>query len=463
MSANSRNRSVSDPPREVDWLLFNADWLITCDSSMQRYRRGAVAIDRDSLAGVGNTDELKSVFRGKREIDLSGHILMPGLINTHTHAAMTLFRGLADDMRLHEWLEKVIFPTEAAFIRPDTVYAGTLLAVLEMLKGGTTTFCDGYFFEDSAVRAARTGGMRAVMGQGILDFPTPDQPDPGRARERAEAFLSSFDTFTGRVRPSLFCHAAYTCGPETLKWVKRLCRENAILFQTHLAETSAEVDEVQRRYGLTPAAHMESLGLLDELTLCAHGTWLSSDEIKALSRHGASVSHCPESNMKLAAGIAPVPALIAEGVRVGLGTDGCASNNNLDLFSEMNMAAKLNKVFERNPLACPAPVALSMATSMGAAALGLAHMTGSLEVGKKADLIALDIDQPHLSPMYDPVSHIVYSARRSDVRHVWVDGEQLIKAGDALTIDEANVLAEAGRLGALIARAAGQPGGLLTH
>lgn len=453
MSENSPNRSPADAPREVDWLLFNADWLVTCDLDMHRHRRGAVAIDHGTLTGVGSTDDIRRAFRGRKEIDLSGHILMPGLINTHTHAAMSLFRGLADDMRLQEWLEKVIFPTEAAFVKSDTVYTGTLLAVLEMLKGGTTTFCDGYFHEAAAARAARAGGIRAVMGQGIVDFPTPDQPDPGRARETADAFLSSFGSFAGRVRPSLFCHAAYTCSPATLQWVKQLCRENTILFQTHLAETSAETEEISRRYGARPAGHLEALGLLDELTLCAHGIWLSAAEIKVLSTLGTSVSHCPESNMKLASGIAPISRLIAEGVRVGLGTDGCASNNDLDLFSEMNTAAKLHKVFERDPLACPAPVALSMATLWGAAALGLAHLTGSLEVGKKADLIAVDINQPHLAPLYDPISHIVYSARRSDVRHVWVDGEQVVEEGTVLSINEAEVLAEANRLGTFIREA----------
>lgn len=453
MSGNAPKKAASDSPREVDWLLCNADWLITCDSKMSRYRRGAVAIDNDILAAAGDTEGLRAMFRARREIDLSGHILMPGLINAHTHAAMTLFRGIADDVRLQEWLEKVIFPAEAAFIRSDTVYTGTLLAVLEMLKGGTTTFCDGYFHEKSAARAARESGIRAVLGQGVLDFPTPDQPDPSRAMETAAAFLSSFENSTARVRPSLFCHAAYSCSPETLTAVKKLCRKNGILFQTHLAETSTEAAEIQKRYGTSPAGHMESLGILDELTLCAHGVWLSPEDIGKLARHGSSVAHCPESNMKLASGVAPLTALNAWGIKIGLGTDGCASNNDLDLFSEMRMAALLHKVVQSDPLACPASMALSMATSMGAAVLGLADITGSLEAGKKADLIAIDINQPHLAPIFDPVSHIVYSARKSDVSYVWVDGTLLVENGNALTINENEVLAEANRLGSLIAHA----------
>ncbi|MFZ2444781.1 MAG: amidohydrolase [Syntrophobacteraceae bacterium] len=453
MSGNSLEKRADRPqPLEVDWLLFNADWLITCAPGIKSRRGGAVAVRGDRIVAAGDSDKIRTVFRGRSELDLSGHILMPGLVNTHTHAAMSLFRGLADDLPLQKWLEEAVFPAEAAFINPDTVYTGTLLSAVEMLKGGTTTFCDGYFFEESAARAARESGMRAVMGQGILDFPTPDQPDPARARERAEAFLASFPDFAGRVRPSLFCHAPYTCSPETLEWVKKMCRDAGVLFQTHLSETAGEVEEIVRRYGRRPALHLESLGILDELTLCAHGIWLSQDEIDALAGSGASISHCPESAMKLASGTAPLPALIAAGVKVGLGTDGCASNNDLDLFAEMDTAAKLHKVFENDPLACPAERALRMATAGAAAALGLGAETGSIELGKKADIIAIDCNQPHLLPMYDPVSHVVYSARRSDVRFVWVDGAQVVAGGVVLTADEAAVIAEANRVGREIAR-----------
>ena len=447
MSVNSPKKPEHEPVREVDWLLYNADWLVACDPAMSRLRSGAVAIEGDRLAAAGPSVELRNLYRGRRELDLSGYLLMPGLINTHTHAAMSLFRGAGDDLPLNRWLEEIIFPLETALINPDSVYLGTLLSTVEMLKSGTTCFCDGYFFEESAARAALDSGIRAVMGQGILEFPTPDLPDPANFQSRAEAFLSNFPGRSGRISPSLFCHAPYTCGPAMLTRVKELCRSHKILFQTHLSETAGEVGEITRRYGRRPGMHLDALGVLDELTLCAHGIWLSKDEILSIAKSGASVSHCPESAMKLGSGIAPIPDMISSGVTVGLGTDGCASNNDLDLFSEMGFAAKIHKVFRKDPLACPAEQALWMATLGGASALGLGNETGSIEPGKKADLIALSLNQPHLMPIYDPVSHIVYAARGSDVRFVWVDGRQVIEDGRLLTADEADVMSEAKRMG----------------
>lgn len=440
------------PARQIDWLLYNADWVVTCDSRMSRFCSGAVAVEKDRIVAVGPSAVLRDAFRGRSEIDLGGCLLMPGLVNAHTHAAMSLFRGLADDLPLREWLFDVIFPMEAAFVTPDTVYLGTLLAALEMLKGGTTTFCDGYFFEESAARAAFESGIRAVLGQGILDFPAPDQPDPARFRQRAEAYLASFPTLTGRVRPSLFCHTPSTCAPETLAWVKGLCRENGLLFQTHLSETAGEAEQVEGRFGKRPVHYLMELGVLDNLSLCAHAIWLSEDEIRALAESGAAVANCPESNMKLASGVAPVPALVSAGARVGIGTDGCASNNDLDLFSEMDKAAKLHKVFCLDPLCSPAAQVLASATSGGASAIGLGEETGSLEPGKKADIIAIDLDRPHLVPLYEPVSHLVYSARRSDVKHVWIDGKRLVADGAPLSLNEPDVLAEAGKAGIMISR-----------
>jgi 5-methylthioadenosine/S-adenosylhomocysteine deaminase len=417
---------------------------------MSRLRSGAVAIDGNRITAVGPSDELRNIFRGCREVDLSGCLLLPGLINTHAHAAMSLFRGAGDDLPLKRWLEEVIFPLENAFVNSDSVYLGTLLSAVEMLKSGTTTFCDGYFFEEAAARAAVQSGLRAVMGQGILDFPAPDLKDPANFKARAETFLSNFPGHTDRVRPSLFCHSPYTCAPETLKLTKDLCRAHKILFQTHLSETAGEVDEIVKRYGQRPGIHLDSLGVLDESTLCAHGIWLSEDEIMAMAKSRASISHCPESAMKLASGLAPIPDMISSGVNVSLGTDGCASNNDLDLFSEMGFAARVHKVFRNDPLACPAEQALRMATLAGASALGLEDEIGSIEPGKKADLIALSLDQPHLTPMYDPVSHIVYAARGSDVRFVWVDGRQVVKDRRVLTVDETEVLLEAKKMGSEI-------------
>lgn len=450
MSEALRNSSVPEPPgalpEEVDWLLLDAEWIVTCDAAMTCIPSGAVAIDGDTLVGIGPSDQIRAQFRGRREMRLKDHLILPGLINTHTHAAMTCFRGLGDDLPLHRWLYEVIFPAEAAHVNPDLVYWGTLLACVEMLQSGTTTFCDGYFYEEEAARASSDAGIRAVLGQGILDFPSPDQTDPSRARERAEAFLNHFPTDGNRIRPALFCHAPYTCGPETLRWVKDLCRKHGLLFQIHLSETVSEVEELTRIHGERPVKYLDRLGILDDRTLCAHGVWLEPEEIDLLALRGTGVSHNVESNMKLASGVAPVPRLLAAGVPVGLGTDGCAGNNNLDLFSEMDKVAKVHKVFGGNPTLCPASQVLGMATRQGARLLGRQDDIGSLEVGKKADIVAIDLNQPHLTPLYDPVSHLVYAVKGSDVRHVWVQGQWVVNAGEVRSTDVQRVMREVERI-----------------
>jgi 5-methylthioadenosine/S-adenosylhomocysteine deaminase len=439
------DESQNMPPREVDLLLTNISWLVTCNEEMQCVRSGTLAIDGSDLVAVGLSDEVQQQFRGRSQMDLSGFLVLPGLINTHTHAAMSCFRGLADDLPLLRWLHEVIFPAEAAMVNPEMVYWGTLLSCVEMLKNGITTFCDGYFFEEAAAHAALDSGMRAILGQGVLDFPTPDQPDPSRSRERVDAFLQSFPE-DDRVRPSIFCHTPCTCSPATLQWAKGLARERGILFQTHLSETAAEVIQIVQEFGERPAFYLDRLGVLDAHTLCAHAVWLEPNEIELLAARQARISHNAESNMKLASGVAPIPRMLAAGVRIGLGTDGCASNNNLDLFTEMDRVAKLHKVIHRDPVVCPAPQVLGMATRDGAAALGWEDQIGSLEVGKKADLIAIDLNQPHLTPLYDPISHLVYAVKGSDVRHVWISGEMVVRGGKVLKIGEAEVIASVNAL-----------------
>ena len=430
MSEGSRKPSKPEahgrPRRRVRWLLGGADWMAVCDEGMRCVRRASIAVDGDTIVAAGPSDEVEALFQGECEIDLTGHLLMPGLVNAHAHAAMSCFRGLADDLPLARWLNEIIFPAEAAAVNPAMVYWGTLLSCVEMLLGGTTTFCDGYFFEEAAARAARDAGIRAVLGQGFLDFPTPDQPEPSRRRERAEAFLESFPKGTGRLHPSVFCHAAYTCGAETLLWAREFARKHGLLFQMHLAETAFEADEFRRNHGVSTTAYLDGLGLLDERTLLAHCIWLDPREIDLIARRGAGVSHNPQSNMKLASGVAPLQEFFAAGIPVGLGTDGCASNNDLDLFSEMDAAAKLQKVMRKDPEACPAGAALAMATRGGAAALGLGREIGTLEAGRKADIVAVDLNAPHLTPLYDPVSHLVYAVKPGDVRHVWVAGEAVV-------------------------------------
>ncbi|MCE5244250.1 MAG: amidohydrolase [Syntrophobacteraceae bacterium] len=436
----------------MDWVFRRVSWLVTCDDTMRCIPDGALAVDGGTLAAVGTTEEILQRFRGRRDTDLSGYLVLPGLVNAHVHGAMSCFRGLGDDLPLMQWLTEVIFPAEAAHANPDMVYWGTLLSIVEMLKNGVTTFCDGYFHEEDAARAARDSGIRAVLGQGIVDFPAPGIPDPGRARERAEAFLEAFPAGVPTLRPSLFCHAPYTCSAETMRWVKDLCRERGILFQIHLSETAGEVEELTARHGMSPAFLLDRLGILDPGTLCAHANWLDTSEIALLARRGAGVAHNPESNMKLAAGVAPVPEMLAAGVNVGLGTDGCASNNDLDLFGEMDRAAKLHKAFRRDPVVCPARRVLWMATRGGAKAVGWADGIGSLEAGKKADFAAIDLKQPHLTPLYDPVSHLVYAVKGSDVRHVWIEGRQTVCDGKVQGLEEEAVMKEVRRIAASIRR-----------
>lgn len=440
--------SQHEPPTEVDCLLTDIDWIVTCNQSMQCIERGAIAIDGERMVEVGPSDRVRASHRGRKEISLRGCMVLPGLVNTHTHAAMSCLRGLGDDLPLQRWLHEVIFPAEARHVDPEFVYWGTLLAAAEMLLNGVTTFCDGYFYEESATRAVKEAGAKAILGQGILDFPSPDLPDPQHAKERAQEFLQSFPKDESRLRPSLFCHAPYTCGPETLAWVKTLCREHGVIFQIHLSETAAEVEQITKTYNDKPVFYLDRLNLLDSSTVCAHAVWLQPDEIELLASRQVGIAHNAESNMKLASGVAPLPAMIESGIKLGLGTDSCASNNDLDMFSEMDKVAKLHKVFQRSPVVCAAPEVLSLATRGGAAVLGWDEETGSLEAGKKADLIAIDLRQPHLTPLYDPISQLVYAAKGSDVRHVWVDGRMVVADRQVKTLD----VAEAMRRVGLIAR-----------
>ncbi len=453
MCATSPRLSTPDgfpaQPRNVD-LILTKGWVVTCDPHHTTIQDGALAIDEGVIMAIGTMAEISESFLGRRVVDLADHLILPGLINAHTHAAMTCFRGLADDLPLQQWLHQVIFPAEGMHVNPELVTHGTLLAAVEMLSNGITTVCDGYFFEEYAARALQQSGMRAVLGQGILDFPTPDQSDPTRMRERADEFLDRFPSSQERLRPSLFCHAPYTCSADTLQWVKDLCRQRGMLFQIHLSETAAEVQEVQQRYGERPALFLRRLEILDEATLCAHGVWLDTDEIQCLAEHHTALVHTPESNMKLASGIAPLPAMLTADIRVGLGTDGCASNNDLDLFAEMGMAARCHKAFSGDPVVGSAREVLHMATLNGARALGWASEIGSLEVGKQADIIAIDLRQPHLTPLYDPISHLVYTASGGDVTHVWVAGQEVVVRGEVVTVDTGAVMSEVRRLAAAI-------------
>jgi 5-methylthioadenosine/S-adenosylhomocysteine deaminase len=376
----------------------------------------------------------------RKIMDAQGGAVLPGLINVHTHAAMTLFRGLADDLPLKTWLEEIIFPAESRFVNPDSVYWGTLLACAEMLLSGTTTCADGYFCLDGVVKAVDRSGMRSILCQGVVDFPAPGIPDPAQNVLEAERFVEKWSGFSSRIKPGIFCHSPYICSPDTIRTVKEICRKKQVSFFIHAAETQEERSLIKTRYGKTPIRHLDNLRVLDDRTVVAHAVHVDSEEIEILAQTGTGVAHCPESNMKLASGIAPVVEMLNRGVLVGLGTDGCASNNDLDLFQEMDTAAKVGKVRYMDPTVMNARTVLRMATIDGARVLDLDKQIGSLEVGKKADVIFLDLNQPHLVPGYDPFSLLVYSARGSDVQAVMVDGRMLMENRKIMTFDPEEVM-----------------------
>jgi len=359
---------------------------------------------------------------------------------------MALFRGLADDLSLKVWLEDYIFPSEGKWANEEFVFWGTLLACAEMIRSGTTTFGDGYFWEEKVAQAAKASGMRALLGAGILDFPPPNSPSPSEALKKIEKFLESY-SHSPLIHPALFPHTAYTCSPDLLLRCRQLADHYGVPLIIHLSETQSEVEEVSKKYGRRPVDHLENLGLLSSSLIACHCVWLTEEEMDLLARRGVRVVHSPESNMKLASGVAPVPELLARGVAVGLGTDGCASNNNLDLFQEMDSAAKLHKVHRLDPTVMPAQVVLEMATLGGAKVLGMEKEIGSLEVGKKADVILVDLNRPHLQPIYNLVSHLVYSATGADVRDVIIDGKLVMENRKLLTLDEEEILERARQWG----------------
>ena len=384
-------------------------------------------------------------------VDCSGCLIMPGLVNCHTHAAMSFLRGLADDLPLDRWLNDYIFPSEAKHAGPDFVYWGTALSAVEMALGGITTFADGYFHMEHAARAAMDVGLRAVIAQGVLDVPAPDAERPGSWRERAGQFLDACPR-NSLVRRALFCHSPYLCGPETFLAAAELSAKYDGLLFSHVAETASEVAEVTRRYGLPPVEHLQGLGILGPSFVAVHAVHVSERERELLAQSDTRVVHCPESNMKLASGAAPVLELLRLGATVGIGTDGPASNNNLDLFEEMRSASLLAKLVNNDPEALSARVVLRMATIDGARVLGMESEIGSLIAGKLADVIVIDLNQPHLTPLHRPISHLVYSARGSDVRDVLVNGKVVVRRGEVTTVDQERMKAKVAEKAREIAR-----------
>jgi len=426
----------------VDWLL-SARWVLPMDASRAIVENGAVAIKGGSIVATGTRAELAKRFTPKQTLHRSDAILLPGLINTHTHAPMSLFRGIADDMRLQEWLEKFIFPAEARNVSPDFVRAGTRLAALEMMLGGTTTFTDMYYFEEVIAEAAKAAGMRGVLGQTIIGFPVADARTPADGLARAEAFIKRFAN-DPLIVPAVAPHALYTNSDETLRGARALANRYKVPFLIHLSETKRENDEILAKRGKSPTAVLEEIGALDGRTLGAHGVWLDDADMAILKRRATGIAHCPSSNMKLASGIAPIMKMLALGVPVGLGPDGPAgSNNDFSMFEEMDLAAKLAKVFTNDPQALSAQKAVEMATIDGARALGMDSTIGSLEAGKRADLIFVRANAAHATPLYNAYSQLVYALKATDVSDVMIDGRWTVRSRIPQTLSPAAVLAEA--------------------
>jgi 5-methylthioadenosine/S-adenosylhomocysteine deaminase len=421
-------------------LIIHNGIIVTVNPDFEIFRSGFVAVKGGRVERVGHHGIEERLPDADVVIDAKEGIVLPGLVNTHTHLPMTLFRGLADDLSLMDWLNNHIFPAEAKHVNPDSVHTGTLLGCAEMLLGGTTTCCDGYFYESKVAEAVEQTGMRAVLAQGVIDFPAPGVPDPAENVNYAAAYTESWMNRNPKIRPSLFCHSPYTCAADTLKRAKAAATQKGVLFQIHVAETRTERDQILKEHGLSPVQYLDRIGVLDANTLLVHAVWVDAADIVTIADRGAKISHTPGSNMKLAVGVAPVPEFLKAGICTGIGTDGSASNNNLDLFQEMNLTAKIHKVHTLDPTVIDARSALEMATINGARAIGLDADIGSIETGKWADMIVVNTRQPHLTPLYNPASHLVYCASGADVRDVIVSGQVVVRDRNLLTLDLEDVL-----------------------
>jgi 5-methylthioadenosine/S-adenosylhomocysteine deaminase len=441
-------------PQNIDLLITNGI-VVTVDAERRVLSPGAVAVRGNTIVAVGTPERLASDYKPAETIDARGGVVMPGLINTHTHAPMVLYRGLGDDNALMDWLQKYIFPAEAKTVSPAFVRTGTDLAALEMIRSGTTTYVDMYYFEEEIARATKRAGLRGVLGQTIIEFPVADAKTPAAALARAEAFIREFQK-DELITPAVAPHAVYTNDAKSLMASRDLARKYNVPLVIHVAETEAEIPMSQERHKARPVAALEALGVFTARVIAAHGVWITPDEIQVFKTHGVGVAHNPESNMKLASGTAPVPQYLDAGVALGLGTDGAASNNNLDMFEAMRQAAFLHKHETRDPRAVSAKVALDLATIGGARVIGREKQLGSLEPGKLADVIVVRMDKPRQTPMYDPISHLVYTTHGDDVDTTIVNGRVLMRAGQVVTLDEGNVLAAARKAAAAV-RAAVQP------
>ncbi len=432
--------------QQVDTLFINA-LVLTMDENFSQFLPGAVAVRGDSIVAVGYEEELKREYAAPETVDCQGKILMPGLINAHTHVPMTLLRGLADDLRLDVWLMGYMMPVEREFVSPEFVRLGTLLACAEQIRSGVTTFNDMYYFEEDVARAAADAGMRAVCGQTVMKFPAPDAASYEDSLQMAREFIQRWKDHP-LIVPAVSPHAPYTCTDEILRATAELAKEFDVPLHTHLAETAFEVENIREEHGIPVIPYVKKQGLFEAKVIAAHCVHIDSGEIRTLQHARAGVAHNPSSNLKLASGFAPVMKMLETGLNVGIGTDGPASNNDLDMFEEVRLAAFIAKAVTNDPTSLPAPWALLMATRLGAKALHIGHLTGSIEAGKRADLIVVDVSPLHNSPSFkraadNAYAQIVYAGKSTDVSDVMVNGKWLMREHRLLTVNEEELLAQA--------------------
>jgi 5-methylthioadenosine/S-adenosylhomocysteine deaminase len=429
--------------KNIDTLFINAI-VLTMDEDYNLYNPGAVAVDGDSIIAVGDAKVLQADYSAHQIVDCGGKVLMPGLVNAHTHVPMTLLRGLADDLRLDVWLMGYMMPVEREFVSPDFVTLGTSLACAEMIRSGVTSFADMYYFEEDIAKATANAGMRAVCSQSVMKFPTPDAHSFEESLEYSRAFIQRWKGHP-LIVPSVAPHAPYTCTPEIFKATAQLAAEFDIPLHTHLAETALEVENMRNEHGMPVIPYVKKQGLFEAKVLAAHCVHIDKGEMRTLMHVGAGVAHNPSSNLKLASGVAPIKQMLETGLNVGIGTDGPASNNDLDMFEEIRLAALLAKGFSNDPTALPARMILSMATRIGARAIHIGHLTGSLEPGKRADLILVDLSPVHNSPRFerDPngvYAQIIYASKASDVTDVMINGRFVMRNKQLLTLDEKGLI-----------------------
>ncbi|MCX5849933.1 MAG: amidohydrolase [Deltaproteobacteria bacterium] len=424
--------------QEVDLIITGAKALLL-DSQNTCLDHASVAINAGDIVAVDHTEKIEKQYRAKKTITAEDSLIMPGFVNCHTHAAMTCFRGIADDLELMDWLNNYIFPAEAKNVNKELAYWGSLLGAAEMIKSGTTTFCDMYIFEDETARAAKAAGIRCLIGEVLFDFPSPNFKTSAEGIAYTKMLIEKWKG-DPLVNIIIEPHALYTCSKPLLKNVKKLAEDYHLPIGLHLLENAAEKKQLEEKFGKSAVSFLKDIGYLDEKLIAFHCVHFSQEDMKLFADNGCKVSHNPASNMKLASGVAPVPEMLEFGITVGLGTDGCASNNNLDMIKEMATAAKLHKVARLDPTVMDARTVVRMATIEGAKALGMGKITGSLEAGKKADIIIIGLNEPHMTPLYSEYSHLVYAMSGADVDTVLINGKIVMENRKLSTINEEEVM-----------------------